>query len=63
MKAQEQSSTSTEVPKTKSALLDKYKKEPKKDEASAIKSQEIEAASSVLEYLLPKEVEEYDEGI
>jgi len=39
------------------------KKEPKKVEASAIKSQEIEAASSVLEYLLPKEVEEYDEGI
>ncbi len=31
MKAQEQSSTSTEVPKTKSALLDKYKKEPKKE--------------------------------
>ena len=39
------------------------KKEPKKVEATAIKSQEIEAASSVLEYLLPKEVEEYDEGI
>ena len=39
------------------------KKEPKKDEASAIKTQEIEAASSVLEYLLPKEVETYDEGI
>ena len=39
------------------------KKEPKKIEATAIKSQEIEAASSVLEYLLPKEVEEYDEGI
>ena len=39
------------------------KKEPKKVEANAIKSQEIEAASSVLEYLLPKEVEEYDEGI
>ena len=39
------------------------KKEPKKDEASAIKTQEIEAASSVLEYLLPKEVEEYDDNI
>ena len=39
------------------------KKEPKKIEANAIKSQEIEAASSVLEYLLPKEVAEYDEGI
>ena len=39
------------------------KKEPKKVEATAIKSQEIESASSVLEYLLPKEVEEYDEGI
>ena len=39
------------------------KKEPKKIEANAIKSQEIEAASSVLEYLLPKEVPEYDEGI
>ena len=39
------------------------KKEPKKVESTAIKSQEIEAASSVLEYLLPKEVEEYDEGI
>ena len=39
------------------------KKEPKKIEANAIKSQEIEAASSVLEYLLPKEVEEYDESI
>ena len=39
------------------------KKEPKKDEASAIKTQEVEAASSLLEYLLPKEVEEYDEGI
>ena len=39
------------------------KKEPKKVEANAIKTQEIEAASSVLEYLLPKEVPEYDEGI
>jgi hypothetical protein len=39
------------------------KKEPKKDEANAIKTQEIEAASSVLEYLLPKEVEEYDDNI
>ena len=39
------------------------KKEPKKVEANAIKSQEIEAASSVLEYLLPKEVEEYDDNI
>ena len=39
------------------------KKEPKKDEASAIKTQEVEAASSLLEYLLPKEVEKYDEGI
>ena len=38
------------------------KKEPKKVEANAIKTQEIEAASSVLEYLLP-EVKEYDEGI
>jgi hypothetical protein len=39
------------------------KKEPKKVEANAIKSQEIEAASSVLEYLLPKEVPEYDDNI
>ena len=39
------------------------KKEPKKIEANAIKTQEIEAASSVLEYLLPKEVEEYDDNI
>ena len=31
MKAQEQSSTSTEVPKTKSALLDKYQEEPVKE--------------------------------
>ena len=30
MKTTEQSSTSTEVPKTKSALLDKYKEEPSK---------------------------------
>ena len=39
------------------------KKEPKRVEASAIKTQEVEAASSLLEYLLPKEVEKYDEGI
>ena len=39
------------------------KKEPKKVEANAIKTQEVEAASSVLEYLLPKEVEEYDDNI
>ena len=39
------------------------KKEPKKDEANAIKTQEIEAASGLLEYLLPKEVPVYDEGI
>ena len=39
------------------------KKEPKKVEANAIKTQEIEAASSVLEYLLPKEVPEYDDNI
>jgi len=38
------------------------KKEPKKVEASAIKTQEVEAASSVLEYLIP-EVKEYDESI
>ena len=38
------------------------KKEPKKDEASAIKTQEVEAASSLLEFLTP-EVKEYDEGI
>ena len=38
------------------------KKEPKKVEANAIKTQEIEAASSVLEYLIP-EVKEYDESI
>ena len=38
------------------------KKEPKKDEASAIKTQEVEAASSILEFLTP-EVKEYDEGI
>ena len=31
MKQAEQSSTSTEVPKTKLALLDKYKEEPKKE--------------------------------
>ena len=39
------------------------KKEPKRDEASAIKTQEVEAASSLLEYLLPKEVEKYDDNI
>ena len=39
------------------------KKEPKRDEASAIKTQEVEAASSLLEYLLPKEVPEYNENI
>lgn len=39
------------------------KKEPKRDEASVIKTQEVEAASSLLEYLLPKEVEKYDENI
>ena len=38
------------------------KKEPKKDEASAIKTQEIGAASDILEYLIP-EVKEYDESI
>ena len=38
------------------------KKEPKKDEASAIKTQEIGAASDILEYLIP-EVKEYDKGI
>ena len=38
------------------------KKEPKKIEANAIKSQEIEAASDILEYLIP-EVKEYDESI
>ena len=43
--------------------VEEKKEEPKKIEANAIKSQEIEAASSVLEYLLPKEVPEYDEGI
>ena len=31
MKAQEQSSISNEVPKTKTALLDKYEKEPVKE--------------------------------
>ena len=31
MKQAEQSSTSKEVPKVKSALLDKYKEEPKKE--------------------------------
>jgi hypothetical protein len=31
MKQAEQSSTSTEVPKTKLALLDKYKEEPVKE--------------------------------
>jgi hypothetical protein len=39
------------------------KKEPKKDEAGAIKTQEIEAASGLLEYLLPKEVPVYDDSI
>ena len=39
------------------------KKEPKKDEASAIKSQEIQAASNLLEYLLPKKVQKYDDSI
>ena len=38
------------------------KKEPKKVEANAIKAQEIESASSILEFLTP-EVKEYDEGI
>jgi len=38
------------------------KKEPKKDEASAIKTQEIGAASDILEYLIP-EVKEYDKSI
>ena len=39
------------------------KKEPKKIEANTVKTQEIKAASSLLEYLIPKEVEKYDEGI
>jgi hypothetical protein len=39
------------------------KKEPKKIEANAIKTQEIESASNLLEYLLPKEVPEYNENI
>ena len=39
------------------------KKEPKKIEANAIKTQEVEAASNLLEYLLPKEVPEYNENI
>jgi hypothetical protein len=39
------------------------KKEPKKDEAGAIKTQEIETASGLLEYLLPKEVPVYDDSI
>ena len=43
--------------------VEEKKVEPKKIEANAIKTQEIEAASSVLEYLLPKEVEEYDDNI
>ena len=38
------------------------KKEPKKVEASVIKTQEVEAASNILEYLVP-EVKEYDESI
>ena len=38
------------------------KKEPKKDEASAIKTQEVGAASDILEYLIP-EVKEYDKSI
>ena len=38
------------------------KKEPKKVEASAIKTQEVEAASSILEFLTP-EVPKYDESI
>ena len=41
----------------------KIKKEPKKDEAIAIKTQEVQAASSLLEYLLPKKVKEYDDSI
>ena len=36
------------------------KKEPKKIEANTVKTQEIKAASSLLEYLIPKEVEKYD---
>jgi len=39
------------------------KKEPKKDEAISIKTQEIQAASGILEYLLPKKVQEYDNSI
>ena len=39
------------------------KKEPKKVEANTIKTQEIEAASGLLEYLLPKKVRAYDESI
>jgi len=39
------------------------KKEPKKVEANTIKTQEIEAASGLLEYLLPKKVPAYDESI
>ena len=39
------------------------KEEPKKVEANSVKAQEIKAASNLLEYLLPKEVEKYDEGI
>ena len=39
------------------------KKEPKKVEVNSVKAQEIKAASSLLEYLIPKKVEKYDEGI
>ena len=39
------------------------KKELKKVEVNSVKAQEIKAASSLLEYLIPKEVEKYDEGI
>ena len=39
------------------------KKEVKKVEVNSVKAQEIKAASSLLEYLIPKEVEKYDEGI
>ena len=39
------------------------KKEVKKVEVNSVKTQEVKAASNILEYLLPKEVEKYDEGI
>ena len=56
MKQAEQSSTSKEVPKVKSALLDKYKEEPKKEEA--LKAEEKPSEEPKKEEPKPEEKKE-----